>query len=618
MAAMPELVFVLPQHANIFWTEIAEAACAELEAIGVSARTTTEGFPPPRRGLVYVLTPPHEYFALDVALRGNPPPPPEVLRRTIFICGEQPGTSHFDENVALAPQGGAVFDINRGSIREFVRRGVTALPFQLGYTERWDHRSEQEQRDVDVLFMGSLTPRRERWLAESAATLWRWHCRFVFSDNSRPNFAPSARFLADEEKWRALTGSKVILNVHQGGVPYFEWARVVQTIANGCALVTEHSTDFAPLEPGEHFLPAALENVALVAETLLEDDDRRRRLEQSAYDFVRRELPLRCAVEELASVAEDVDRHPVVVRASGLLRRWRPLALPPQGESVDDRLEVASLRRAVSGVLAEVRAVERALERATGENGPSVEIAVTSHAYGTRSPRVWVLTVWSDANDSVEATLDSVALGRYRDAGLIVVDDSTDGSDERVRGWVERHGALPLVALRHRLRRGTARSTNAALAFADGEFTSILPAGSSLFPHGLGRLVAALDWDQGADFAYGLVRREAIGGAALASVYPWEPARLRSGRYIHEIALVRTAVLRVVGGYATDPRLEGWQAHDLWCGLAEHGGRGVFVPEIVARSPAGRTSPAELSPAAATEALRERHPTLMAGVGGAL
>jgi hypothetical protein len=46
----------------------------------------------------------------------------------------------------------------------------------------------------------------------------------VLSDNSGPDFAPSGRFLADEAKWEALTRSKVLLNIQQRIVPYFEWA----------------------------------------------------------------------------------------------------------------------------------------------------------------------------------------------------------------------------------------------------------------------------------------------------------------------------------------------------------------------------------------------------------
>jgi Glycosyl transferase family 2 len=619
-AEVPELVFVMSAQANLFWAEIAQAVCDELEAIGVRARVTTEGFPPPERGLVYVVAPPHEYFALEVARPANPPPPKEVLRRTIFICGEQPGTSHFDENVVLAPQGGAVFDLNRGAIREFTRRGVRAMLFQLGYTPRWDHRgAEGNERDIDLLFMGSHSQRRDRYLADFAETLWRWHCRLVLSDNSGPNFAPSARYLADEGKWDALTRSKVLLNIHQGTVPYFEWARVVQTMANGCSLVTEHSTDFAPLEPGEHFVCAGLHNAALVAEALIEDNDARETLTTNAYEFLRRELPMRRAAEELASVAADVDQQPVVESASGMVRSWRRAAAFSPGVPPSSNDGVASVRHAVSDVLSELRDVEQAIERwggSTDRMGPC-EIAATSSSYGVRTPRVWVLTVIRRTGTRVERTLDSVVLGRYRDLGFVLVDDgTTDRAYERVQRWMRRHRSIPVVVLRHSFRRGVSRSVNGGLALADAEFTLILPAGSSLFPHALDRLVARLDWEEDADFAYGLIqRRDPDSGVGLDSIYPWEPARLRAGPYIDEIALVRTPVLRSAGGYTTDNRLDGWQAHDLWCGLAERGRHGAFVPEILARGASTqRASPADLDPATAYEALTERHPNLMAGV----
>ena len=53
------------------------------------------------------------------------------------------------------------------------------------------------------------------------------------------------------------------------------------------------------------------------------------------------------------------------------------------------------------------------------------------------------------------------------------------------------------------------------------------------------------------------------------------------------MAMWRTHALRGLGGYTTDHRLYGWEDYDMWCRLAESGGRAEFVAQIVARYRAG-------------------------------
>ncbi len=106
---MTRLTFVLAPTQNHFFAELVGALRHELAAMGVASTVSHEGFPAPRPGLVNVVVPPHEYFALE----GNDfPPDPAALARTIFISAEQPKTPHFDDDVRLAPRAGVVFDIS--------------------------------------------------------------------------------------------------------------------------------------------------------------------------------------------------------------------------------------------------------------------------------------------------------------------------------------------------------------------------------------------------------------------------------------------------------------------------------------------------------------------------
>ena len=68
----------------------------------------------------------------------------------------------------------------------------------------------------------------------------------------------------------------------------------------------------------------------------------------------------------------------------------------------------------------------------------------------------------------------------------------------------------------------------------------------------------------------------------LLSGLPWEPDRLLHGNYIDAMALVRREHILGLGGYATDPRITGWEDFHLWCQCAEAGLYGILVPQVLA------------------------------------
>src|SRR6478672_13406978 len=96
---VPELAFVMSPNQNWFFREFVETLRHELAEQGVPSSVHTDGFPEPTPERVYALVPPHEF----VALEGEDALPDEsILRRTIFICAEQPGTVHLDQDVELS------------------------------------------------------------------------------------------------------------------------------------------------------------------------------------------------------------------------------------------------------------------------------------------------------------------------------------------------------------------------------------------------------------------------------------------------------------------------------------------------------------------------------------
>jgi hypothetical protein len=626
----PELAFVLAPRQNLFFNELVAALRSEASRANVTASLHVGNFPPPRHDLVYVLVPPHEYFTL---MHGRYGPLPEVLKRTIFICAEQPNTSFFHGNVESAPRAGAVFDINRSAVRAFAQHGIAAEHLQLGWTEDWDH-AAQHERDIDVLFMGSLSERRERALASFGRIFSRYRTELVLSDNSRPNWAPSESFRADDAKWDLLGRAKLLVNIHQGGEPYFEWLRIVQAMSNGAAVVSEQSIDFAPLVPGEHMLMGGLQTLDLLVEMLLLDDGRRRRMQTAAYAKLREELTLAPAVQRLVAVASEIaEREPVPDAGHVFFTQPQPdpdelpiVSTPLQPPSLSDGDANASwMRRALKDLRLEMLELRRSQARAELEASatrplPLLEQVAMTDAYRAAAPRVSVLTALYNQASHVTTALSSVTPSRDCPFELIVVDDgSSDGSSQAVTRWMAEHRDTPALLLRHPVNRGLAQTRNDALGMARGEFCFVLDADNEVYPHCLSRLMQALDADASAAFAYGTLEKfqgsESVG---LMGVLPWEPERLRVGNYIDAMSMIRTSVIRdEFGGYPTDRRLHGWEDYALWCALASAGHHGIRVAEIVGRYRVARHSMLSLTNISATDAFSviiEANPVLMAGI----
>ncbi len=628
----PELAFVLAPRQNLFFDELVGALRAEAGRAGVRTSLHVGNFPSPRPDLIYVLVPPHEYFTL---LHGRPGPLPEVLKRTIFICAEQPHTPFFESNVELAPRGGAIFDINRSAVRAFARHGVVAEHLQLGWTPEWDYLPQPEpERDIDILFMGSVTDRRERALASYARTFARYRVEVVLSDNSRPNWSQSESFRAGPAKWDLLSRAKIMLNIHQGTDPYFEWLRIVQAISTGAAVVSEHSIDFAPLVAGEHVMMGDLKSLHLLTEMLLQDGDRRSRMRTAAYAKLREDLTLAPAVQRLVTVAAALAaREPNPDAGHVFFTQPQPdperlplLAAPLQPSSLSqgDR-NAAWIRRALKDLRLEMLELRREqarteLQAHTREPVPSLELLAQTPAYAAARPRVSVLTALYNHAPQVTTALSSAAQSRDCAHELVVVDDgSSDDSAEAVREWMSQHQHIPVLLLRHPVNRGLSHARNDALSVARGEFCFVLDADNEVYPHCLRRLSQALDDDPAAAAAYGSLEKFSGGESlGLMNTLPWEPERLRVGNYIDAMAMMRTSVIRgELGGYSTDRRLHGWEDYALWCTLASAGHYAIRVPEIVARYRVARHSMLSLTNISATDAFSviiEANPQLMAGI----
>jgi hypothetical protein len=621
----PELVFTLAGGQNHFFVELAEALVDELHALGARARIATDEYPEPARDAVRVLLPPHEYVTVS-GFR----PPPELLGRCIGISAEQPASIFFEGNVELARELGAVFDINPRAIRAYRRHGVAAEHLQLGHCRRWDRFDAAAERDIDVVFIGRLTTRRERALATYADTFERLRVHIQLGHTHRPGLPGASDFSTEEAKRELLGRAKVLLNIHADEEPYFEWLRVAEAISAGCVVVSEHSSDIAPLRFGEHLLTGGIDRLGLLCAWLAESSGERERLATAAHTLLRDELPLARAATTLAEAASRVDRVPLpklphhrahhdFVMASRP-EPAAPLQPPPSAHTLTEGRALRATKWEMQTLLTLRRRLERlALELRGGPTGTEVVFETAGWAGSPARQVAVIVPLYNHAGVVLDA-LDSVTASTERDWELVVVDDgSSDHGPRDVEGWLREHDGVAGRLVRHHVNRGLPAARNTGVAHTEAEMLVMLDADNQLRPTALERLLAALRADPAAAFAYGIVDRfNADGPVGLISVFPWDPERLRESNYIDALAMIRRERLLDVGGYSEDPRLAlGWEDYDLWARFAEAGEHAAFVPEMIARYRLSHSSMVSVTNVSVTDAfaaVADHAPRLMRGL----
>jgi hypothetical protein len=316
------------------------------------------------------------------------------------------------------------------------------------------------------------------------------------------------------------------------------------------------------------------------------------------------------AVDQLAELAAELPLQPLDTRDP----TFTSGATPAQAAGETARatsIEAREPRRLLRDIS---RRVSRG--RRTG-----VEIRAQTPAYVAATPRVSVaVTVDGRTRDAIEA-LTSVAASLRCELEVLVLDEAPDSrSAAAAGGFLDDHPWLPAALLHRPMNCGLAASRNTLAERARGEYVFMLGADGGIYPSALERLVTALDADRQATFAYPMVAVfDGDGPVELLSSLPWEPERLKRGDRVEAMTLVRRERLLELGGYATDPRLAGWEDFHLWCQCAEAGDHGVHVPQVLGwrRRTASSMPRCETGTPATWELMQARFPALL-GVASAV
>lgn len=553
---------------NYFFDEIRDLFACGLMDLGFDAAAADE-----QRGFLesadwHIVVAPHEFFMIGAGIRlrrGKFP------RNLILLNTEQPGSPWFDLALSLFARAWAVWDMDRDTSNLIRSKGFPGRHVPLGYSSRSPLFSaarlprgegsqyleqaarrrrgswELKSRPLDVLFEGGMTERRHDFFTRNLRAMSRWRAALRFSDPRAPLRPEDSSVSATRVSLGLAQRSKIVLNLHRRQARYFEWHRIaLHGIGQRALVLTEPVSPAPPLKPGRDFIEAPLTDFPRLLNRLLGTISGRRQAqtvaEQGFETFSRR-----CRMKDfLIPVVEELMKGTARGKAAPL--KDLAVSLPPL-----EAPPTAEIRR----------------------------LAGTSHA--GKVPLVTVAVSLHDYKRFIIPCLESIRSQTLRSLDLIVVDDaSTDGSEKAVLRWLKRRGRrfARWRLLRHDRNAGLARTRNTAFADSRTPYVFVMDADNLLLPRCLERLSSALGGCR-ADFAFSYFH--AFGEEDyLMNLKPWDPELLRRKPYLDAMALVRRSTWKRLGGYRRQ-MVQGWEDYDFWLRLARVGGRGVQVPEVLAR-----------------------------------
>ncbi len=621
----PVKVFVA-RNGNGFMRDIADWLVEAATAGGRSAVLVDDALPS-LDGSINLVVAPHEFFELFDATTH------ELQRAaavSICVCTEQPDTPWFHLSVDACRRGIATLDINPQGVAALRGVGVQAHHLRLGGVPSLDV-SRTGPRPIDVLFLGGLDDRRGAALAELAPHLWQHRAEVRVFRFDRPITSTTPGVVFGRSKHELLASSTLLVNLHRdrsadlpAGVtpsPYFEWARMIEAMANGCVVVTEPSEGAAPLEPGLHFVEASIDEIPAAVDALLADPDRIAHIRSDAYRTVMVDLALG---REVARVLDALERDVLPRLAShacttdptkGLWRLGGTRVTPPVrlGPFRPVRaLQLRSKQLAMAENAALRRLDQLACVLAHGDTQHVVRIETPAFAAAT--PDVTVIVTLYNYADLVVETLDSIVASRGVAFEVIVIDDhATDHSRLVVEAYLAAHPDVAMVMLGKDANEGLAAARNTGFAEARADLVMVMDADNMVYPTALARLADALRDQPDAAAAYTIL--EDFGAQRnIRSALAWDVDRLCAANYIDAQAMWRRDAWERLGGYrADDDHIFGWEDWDLWLQLADAGGHAALVPQMLGRyrvQPGSMIALTNLATDEAIDAIRARHPRL--------
>src|ERR1035441_2785343 len=150
-----------------------------------------------------------------------------------------------------------------------------------------------DKRPIDLLFIGTASPRRHAFFAKHAAFFSSINAIIYMPDGNRP-FLPNDGRTVDFATMTALVKrSKILLNIHRDDAPYLEWQRIVTLgIIQRTLVVTDHCNPNPCLTPNLDYLEGTLDALPMLCDLALSNSAVAERFASGAYDRLIEAYPM--------------------------------------------------------------------------------------------------------------------------------------------------------------------------------------------------------------------------------------------------------------------------------------------------------------------------------------
>jgi len=623
-------------RSNLFIREVGELVAAGFAELGCKTKVIFDRLPEPEDSdsLQLVLTP-HEYYNLFLLEQVSRKTARDLSKNLVFLCTEQPATGWFEQNLRWSCYARAVADINPLGVKSYRAHGIRAHHLPLGYHELLGYSGEKSAREIDLVFLGSLTSRRERFFARHTGFFSQHNCHLRFVPLGFAKTELSRSYLPAPQRNALLARCKILLNVHYSDQRYFEWHRMLVGMGNGCCIITENCAGYAPLLPNKHFVMVEHDGLIDACHYYLNHPEECARIASAGAEFIRTHLRQAAGCAALLSALERQDEEIETGGASSCLAEvagepeFYALATDPEPAALPGGLQSAILHRKSfwSALRKDLLQSNGSSSRNTSESLPNAltqleqqhlrqAVATKRAGYVQRrreqesrlsageevwtihdnteftrapAPHISVLITLYNYGAFIEDCVDAIDRSAEMLAvpiEILVIDDaSTDDSWTRARR-AQNRVTRPVRLVRKRFNTGLADARNVGTRIARAPYIFMMDADNLVTPSALSSLFHTINHQQCAA-AYSILcrfRKTPADPVGLLSHYDWDPEILVQGPYVDAMAMFRRDVLLELGGY--DHTLSeigwfGWEDYDMWLRFAQQDLPVGFVPNIL-------------------------------------
>lgn len=606
---------------NLFILEIGALVAAGFRELGCDARLCLDEIPsenPPADTLQIVVTP-HEFYNLFLSEKLPRERMRGLTRKVHLLCTEQPETGWFQSNLQWAHYSIGTADINPLGVAAYRARGLRAHQLQLGYHEILSHRERipHHRRSNDIVFLGSMTPRREEFFAQHAGFFARHQCHLRLVPLEFAKTKATRSYLSAERRNELLADARIVLNLHYSEQKYFEWHRMLVALANGCCIISETCQGHGRLVPGKHFIMVEPEQIIPACEYFLAHPGECETIAEQGRKFVETELR---QAQSCAQFLRDIGGGRDGAAALELALDHPPEPLPKALRKLIARRTRRGFIQALQQDLGVWLSKENTVATKAHVLAPIPEerpaVIQKREAYRARRARqeegrargeaVWnlhdnpaflrcpapklsvVITLYNYAQH-IEGCVASITAAFARlaqPAEIVIVNDaSSDESLERAL-QIQAKTEVPVRIVDKQFNTGLADARNVGIQIARAPYVFMMDADNLIFPDALRQLLQAITANEAAAAFSLLVRFRGSpeNRVGLLSYFDWDPQILVQYPYIDAMALFRREALLEVGGY--DNELSqigwfGWEDYDMWLKFAQRKDRVAFVPNTL-------------------------------------